>query len=113
MKSGLQFRKGDFTLTFDRLIKSGSGYLLGVILEPEAITEEAAVVLADGAKVKFKDFHDMLGHPGLERVRLTAKDMGIELTGTPGEKCKHCALAKILVQVNPMATHDHCRADND
>ena len=91
-KNGIILSKGDFTLTFDRIIESGSGYLLAVEIK-HTETEEAAIALSEGTTISYKEFHDMLGHLGVDLVKSTAKAMGIKLTGKV-EKCEDCAISK-------------------
>jgi predicted transcriptional regulator with HTH domain len=103
-KNGITLSKGDFILTFDRVIESGSGYLLAVKIK-RTETEEAAVALSEGATVTYQDFHDMLGHLGVDLVKSTAKAMSIKLIGKV-EQCKDCAISKAK-QRNVHKENDH------
>ena len=94
-KNGLQLRKGDVEFTFDRVIQSGTGVLLGVemIKVQQEKPETAAVVLAEGTKVSYAKMHALLGHVGEDRIRATAKKLKLQLTGRVS-KCEDCAVSK-------------------
>jgi len=93
-EDGLHLRKGNFEFTFDRTIKSGNGFILGVeMMRTTSNRETAAVALAAGTKVKYERFHGMVGHLGETRVRAMAKHLGIILTGQ-ASRCEDCAVSK-------------------
>jgi len=83
--------KGNFSLTFDRKLKTISGFLPGInLLHPEV---DMAAVLAEGNSIKATDLHRMLGHAGKDRLRATARMMKLKLTGGI-QSCLHCAVSK-------------------
>jgi hypothetical protein len=93
-EKGLHLQKRNIAFTFDRVIKSGNGFVLGV----EALTApskegNASVAIAKGTRMSYKKFHGLMGHIGEERVRATAQKLEITLTGKT-EACEDCAIAK-------------------
>ena len=73
--SKLFLTKGDFILPFDKLFKAGSSFVCGVDLHPWT-PDYATPALENGAKIKFQDAHNKLGHCGEDSTRSTAKYYG-------------------------------------
>jgi hypothetical protein len=82
--------KDGVSLTFDKIIPSGDGYLCGVEIVPARETAAAATTLAEGATLDINDFHLIMNHAAEETLHLTAKAHGIKLTG----KLKPCFACK-------------------
>ena len=61
-------------MTFDRVIQSGRGILLGIMTE-KLIKNKKRVIST------MKEFHDMLGHPNNHAFHVTAKNLGYKLIG--------------------------------
>jgi hypothetical protein len=81
---------GSDTLLIDKELFTGSGRLLGVDIGTHIVTESATV----NASVELYDLmHAILGHLGEQRVRATARRLGITLRGDI-HMCKNCAIAK-------------------
>ena len=77
-------------MTFDRKIKAGKEYVLGIQILWKTSSENA---MKEGSSIKYEILHRRLGHPGEQKVCDTAKMMGWKVSGT-AEVCESCALAK-------------------
>ena len=86
--------KGKFRVIFDQTNEAGSGFLLGVYLQPISTSEIATVTNVEGSKVKYEELNAMLHHPRPEIVQKMTKLLGIEVDGLL-EKCHNCATAKM------------------
>ncbi|KAG7344883.1 gag-polypeptide of LTR copia-type [Nitzschia inconspicua] len=72
---------------FDHRIETANGFLLAARFEPMELQNESAHVrLKEGTKVQISKFHTMMGHADEDLIRLTAKHMGVILTGKM-QKC--------------------------
>ena len=90
----LILKKGKAEIIFDKQVKTPRGFLLATELTILLPTENLAMAaLEPGKKVNIQEMHELLGHPHIQAVRATAKNMGIELTGK-FQECEDCALAK-------------------
>jgi hypothetical protein len=78
------------TITFDKVIKNGSGKLLGLDIVPRA---GVAHVITDNALMEYDQVHEILGHPHQAVVKATATKMGIKLKGIE-HTCSNCAISK-------------------
>ena len=61
-------------MSFDRVIKSGKGVILGMMTE-RLIKKDERV------SHTVKEFHDMLGHPNKHSCHMTARNLVYKLTG--------------------------------
>ena len=84
--------KNDFRLCFDKVIKTRTGYVLGVDMIPLA-PEVAAYAHASKSKFEVNKLHQVFGHCGEECLRLTAKAYNWDLTGKL-DACVDCAVGK-------------------
>ena len=84
--------KGNFEITFDRVMHTPNGFVIGVEIVP-IVDENAHPALTKGSKVNVQKLHEMLGHASEDVVRKTAKYYGWELFGK-FEKCENCAISK-------------------
>jgi hypothetical protein len=82
---------GSDTILFDKELVNGSGRLLGVDISPRIVAESANV--SAPPVMLYDQMHSILGHPGEQRVRATAKRLGITLRGEV-HTCQNCAIAK-------------------
>ena len=71
-------KKGNFTLEFDKEIKTKNGYVCGVRVETEDNHELAIPAIKDGT-VDIMQFHDLLGHKGEAKTRAMASYYGVNL----------------------------------
>ena len=90
------FKTTRASMKFDRMIPSGSSWLMGV--KVQRVVDQAHTVIELGKKISMWKFHQITGHTGEHLLRPTAKYMKIELTGKL-PPCEVCAQAKIR-QVN-------------
>ncbi|KAG7355197.1 hypothetical protein IV203_004553 [Nitzschia inconspicua] len=92
------------TIRFDHRIETANGFLLAARFEPmELQSESAHVSLKEGTKVQISKFHTMMGHANEDSIRLTAKHMGVILTGKMN-KCEPCAIGKLKQTPVPKVT---------
>ena len=82
----ITLQSGKQKISFDRVIQSGKGILLGMKTE---------IVKKKDNQVKYteKEFHDMLGHPNNHACHITARNLGYKVTGNMN-KCEDCARGK-------------------
>ncbi|KAG7340680.1 integrase core domain containing protein [Nitzschia inconspicua] len=77
------------------IVETANGFLLAARFEPMELQNESAHVgLKEGTNVQIMKFHTMMGHANEDSIRLTAKHMGVILTGKM-MKCEPCAIGKL------------------
>ena len=86
------FKTTKTSMKFDRMIPSGSSWLMGI--KTQRLVGQAHAVIEPGKSIPIWKFHQMTGHTGEYLMRTTADYMGIKLTGKL-EPCETCAQAKI------------------
>ena len=86
------FKTTRASMKFDRMIPSGSSWLVGV--KVHIVVDQAHAVIEPGKKISMWKFHQITGHTGEYLLKPTAKYMKIELTGKLA-LCEICAQAKI------------------
>ena len=88
----MMVKKGNTKISFDQMIKTKSGFVLGVKMS-QMVRDGALASLNQGDVVKINDLHCQLGHVSEDATRQTAKFYGWKLQGTMTE-CAECAIAK-------------------
>ena len=86
------FKTTRASMKFDRMIPSGSSWLMGI--RTQRLVGQAHAVIEPGKSIPIWKFHQMTGHTGEHLLKTTAENMGIRLTGKLGP-CEVCAQAKI------------------
>ena len=86
------FKTTKTSMKFDRMIPSGSSWLMGIMTQ--RLVGQAHAVIEPGKSILIWKFHQMTGHTGEHLLRTTAENMGIKLTGNL-EPCEICAQARI------------------
>ena len=86
------FKTTRASMKFDRMIPSGSSWLMGI--KTQKLVGQAHVVVEPGKSIPIWKVHQMTGHTGEHLLRTTAENMGIKLTGKL-EPCEICAQVKI------------------
>ena len=99
--------KDGFTLEFNKEIKTKSGYVCGVRVEPEDL-KLAIPALKDGP-INVMSFHELLGHPSEAKTRAIANYYGVKLTGE-FKVCSYCAEAKARAATIPKTVEDEKRS---
>lgn len=91
----ISLKKGDARLTFDQVLETHSGQVVGVNMVPhsDAQSDVAHVLLEHGRDVDVNVLHKTLGHIHEDALKKTASYYGMKLTGT-FERCYECSLAK-------------------
>ena len=83
MKDGWQmielFKPTRASMKFDRMIPSGSSWLMGI--KRQRLVGQAHAVIEPGKCIPIWKFHQMTGHTGEHILRTTAKNMGTKVTG--------------------------------
>ena len=74
------FKTTRASMKFDRMIPSGSAWLMGV--KVQRVKDHAHSAMEPGKRISMSKFHQITGHTGEHLLRQTAKYMKIELTGT-------------------------------
>ena len=95
------FKTTRASMKFDRMIPSGSSWLMGV--KVQRVIDQAHSVIEPGKKISMWKFHQITGHTGEHLLRPTAKYMKIELTGKLAP-CEICAQAKIITENDAQLT---------
>jgi len=88
----MMVKKGNTCINFDQMIKTKSGFVVGVKMSP-ILKDSASASMHQGAAIKVHDLHCQLGHVSQEATRQTAKLYGWKLQGSFPE-CKEFAIAK-------------------
>ena len=101
----ITIRKGNFKLKFDRVIKTKSGYVCGIMTKPMTFEDVATPTLNSKSTVDVNYFHDLLGHFGEDKTRAVAKYYGIKLKGK-FNPCSDCAKAKARQANIPKSIED-------
>ena len=86
------FKTTKASMKFDRMIPSGSSWLMGI--KTQRLVGQEHVVIEPGKRIPIWKFHQMTGHTGEHLLRTTAGSMGIKLTGKL-EPCEICAQVNI------------------
>ena len=87
-----QFKTTKASMKFDRMILSGSSWIMGI--KTQRLVGQAHAVIEPGKSISIWKFHQITGHTGEHHLRTTADYMGIRLTGKL-DPCEICAQAKI------------------
>ncbi len=87
--------KGNHEIIFNHRYKAGDGFTLGIEMVPirKQFGQACAATNENRKTMNIEDFHRLLGHPGEEKTKETAKWMNIELKGKL-ESCESCDLSK-------------------
>ena len=94
-KNGIEielFKNGHDKFRFDRMIPSGSSYLMGV--KVKRVMGRAHSLNEQGKKIPIKNLHFKMGHTGGDLINTTTNYLGIQTTGKLN-LCEHCASGKI------------------
>ena len=86
------FKQTKTSMKFDRMIPSGSSWLMGI--KTQRLVDQAHAAIKPGKSIPIWKFHQMTGHTGEYLMKTTADYMGIKLTGKL-DPCETCAQAKI------------------
>ena len=86
------FKQTKTSMKFDRMIPSGSSWLMGI--KTQRLVGQAHAAIEPGKSIPIWKFHQMTGHTGEYLMKTTAAYMGIKLTGKLNP-CETCAQAKI------------------
>ena len=86
------FKQTKTCMKFDRMIPSGSSWLIGI--KTQRLVGQAHTAIESGKSIPIWKFHQMTGHTGECLMKTTADCMGIKLTGKL-DPCETCAQAKI------------------
>ena len=90
------FKTTRASIKFDRMIPSGSSWLLGI--KVQRVLDHGHSAVEPGKKISMSKLHQITGHTGEHLLRTTANYMRIKFTGKLAP-CEVCAKAKIR-QVN-------------
>ena len=86
------FKTTKTSMKFDRMIPSGSSWLMGI--KAKRLVGQAHAVIEPGKSIPIWKFLQIIGHTEEHLLKTTAEYMGIKLTGKL-EPCEACAQAKI------------------
>ena len=86
------FKATRASMNFDRMIPSGSSWLMGI--KPQRLVGQAHAVIEPGKSIPIWKYHQITGHTGGHLLKTTAEIMGIKVTGDLAP-CKVCAQEKI------------------
>ena len=90
------FKQTKTSMNFDKMIPSGSSWLMGI--KTQGLVGQAHAAIEPGKSIPIWKFHQMTGHTGEHLMKTTADHMGLKLTGKLAP-CETCTQAKIR-QVN-------------
>ena len=86
------FKTTRASMKFDRMIPSGSSWLMGI--KTQRLVGQAHAVIEPGKSISIWKLHHTTGLTGEHVLKNTAENMGIKLTGKL-EPCQVCAQVKI------------------
>ena len=86
------FKTGRASMKFDRMIPSGSSWLMGI--KVHRVYDEAHGAMEAGKSIRATKLHNMTGHTGEHLLKPTANYMKLKLIGRL-PPCEVCAKAKI------------------
>ena len=86
------FKTGTASMKFDRMIPSGSSWLMGI--KVHRVYDEAHAAMEAGKSITATKLHLMTGHTGEHLLKPTANYMKLKLVGRL-PPCEACAKAKI------------------
>ena len=86
------FKTTRASMKFDRMIPSGSSWLMGI--KVQGVLDHAHSAVEPGKTISMSKLHQITGHTGEHFLRPTANYMRIKLTGKMAP-CEVCAQAKI------------------
>ena len=86
------FKTTRASMKFDRMILSGSSWLMGI--KVQRVLDHAHSAMEPGKTISMSKFHQITGHTGEHLLRPPANYMRIRLTGKLAP-CEVCAQAKI------------------
>ena len=86
------FKTGRASMKFDRMIPSGSSWLMGI--KVQRVIDHAHSAVEPGKSILTKRFHQITGHTGEHLLKPTAKYMKLNLIGKL-PPCETCTKAKI------------------
>ena len=85
------FKTTRASMKFDRMIPSGSSWLMG--MKTQRLAGQAHVVIEPGKFIPMWKFHQITGHTGEHLLKTTAENIGIKITGKL-QPCEVCTQAK-------------------
>ena len=86
------FKTTRASMKFDRMIPSGSSWLMGIRVQ--RVFDQAHAAMEPGKTIFISKFHEMTGHTGEHLLRPTANYMKLKLIGRL-PPCEVCVKAKI------------------
>ena len=92
------FKTTRASMKFDRMIPSGSSWLMGIRVQ--RVFDQAHAAMEPGKTIFISKFHEMTGHTGEHLLRPTANYMKLKLIGRL-PPCEVCAKAKIRQRNTP------------
>ena len=98
------FKQAKKSMKFDRMIPSGSSWLMGI--KTQRLVGQAHATIEPGKSIPIWKFHQMTGHTGEHLMKATADYMGIKVTGKL-DLCETCAQAKIRQANIPKKNEPH------
>jgi hypothetical protein len=96
-------------IVFDNPLMNGTGKLLGVEIIPLGETNTESVTVAQA----YDHVHEVLGHPGEQVTRATAKHLGIDLKRGHTDTCVNCAIAKARQKKVPQVSTNHAASKGE
>ena len=87
-----KFKTTRASMKFDRMIPSGSSWLM--VIRVKRVFDQAHAAMEPGKTISMSKFHEMTGHTGEHLLKPTANYMKLKLIGTL-PPCEACAKAKI------------------
>ena len=91
-KDGIEIRKGLWALKFDTKFGTPHGHVFGTTITPMQGSETA--FLGAQASKNYMEIHQLLGHPGRDKLLGTSERMNWKLTGEEASTCEDCLIGK-------------------
>ena len=91
-KEGIEIRKGQWSMNFDTKFGTPHGHVFGTTIVPQRETEMAFI--ATKPNKNYMEVHQLLGHPGREKLLGTCKRLQWNLSQADAHACEDCLVAK-------------------
>jgi hypothetical protein len=87
----IKIKKGKWEISFDQQLGSPNGFICGIKMTPLSIAQYATVAVR---QMNYAKMHQILGHPGSEKLNATAARMHWHLGTKENSECKDCMIGK-------------------
>lgn len=92
-KDGIEIKKGQWSMKFQTKFGTQQGHVFGTTIIPASGDATAFIAGARTSK-KYMEVHQLLGHPGRDKLLGTCERLNWKLTGEEPSTCEDCLIGK-------------------